>query len=245
MLLGIIPAAGQGSRMKGLPFSKELLPVDLEKYQTSIDSLIDSFQIAKVNASVVVLNKTKIDIYNHLSKRHDDAIFFRSVKTLSLAHSILSCLELTEPHRNGGDVLFGLPDTVWSPNAAFLNVLQVHKDKSYDITFGLFNSQPSEDFDSVEIVGTEVKSILVKQDPPLSNWFWGIGAITFDAYTFLARQIDDYVKKSKSQEFLFGWYVSQLIEEKKIKVGGVKLSENTYFDLGTPERYKSFLANNK
>lgn len=245
MIVGIIPAAGKGKRLGDLAFSKELLPIFEGNDLTSIDYLLSSFSENNVDQTLLVINRNKSDIIRYLgqSDKKTDNLLIKIMDSPSLPHSLFSFSSIISQYSKPGIIVFGLPDTIWKPKLAFSQITNSLKENKYDVCLGLFNSKPSNFFDSVKISNHKISSILVKKSPPLSEWFWGVGAMTFKSYIYLAKELAKL--ESNNSELLLGEFLNNQINKGNLNVGGVKLNNNSYHDLGTPTGFKSFILENQ
>ena len=126
--------------------------------------------------------------------------------------------------------LFGLPDTIFSPATAYVQVLN-QLQKGADICLGLFEVEDASKYDSVERdQHNNVTGVLVKQFPPLSNWIWGIWGANVKTLKLLRNEIN----KQEQSEKLLGVGMNQLSKNKLIDFKAIEISRN-YFDIGTME----------
>ncbi len=169
---GIIPAAGKGTRIQPLAFSKELLPVGARAGEAGrrpravSDYLVERLVIGGATKLCFVISPTKSDILGYYGDSAYSAPICYCVQPepLGLCDSIFRALTVIgdEP------VLVGLPDTVWFPEDA-LRALPDDR-----LSFLLFPVERPELFDSVTADDFgRVIEIEVKQPAPRSNWVWG------------------------------------------------------------------------
>jgi dTDP-glucose pyrophosphorylase len=177
MTWGIIPAAGIGSRIQPLAFSKELLPVGsriddgpgggkIERPRAVSEYLIERMMIGGATKIAFVISPTKSDIIEYFGGGLGDTRFAYVVQQQpgGLCDAIFHALPLLgdEP------VLVGLPDTIWYPSNALAHLPD---DK---LSFLCFPVEEPQHFDAVvsEPDG-RVREIQVKQATPASHWIWG------------------------------------------------------------------------
>src|SRR5438094_7312575 len=120
---GIIPAAGKGSRIQPLAFSKELLPVG-GRYEGAVrrpravsDYLVERFSIGGATKICFVISQGKSDILEYYGGSAYSASICYAVQPepAGLCDAIFRALpfiDVQEP------VLIGLPDTIWYPEGA-------------------------------------------------------------------------------------------------------------------------------
>lgn len=170
---GVIPAAGAGSRIQPLAFSKELLPVGsradgaLERPRAVSEYLIDRLLAAGVDKICFVISPGKSDIMEYYGGAVGaaDLCYVVQPKPAGLCDAIFRALPLI---RADETVAIGLPDTIWFP-ADGLRALPAGR-----LSFLLFPVDRPEMFDAV--IADEngrVSEIQVKQKNAAAHWIWG------------------------------------------------------------------------
>ena len=170
---GIIPAAGLGSRIQPLAFSKELLPVGCrseggaERPRAVSEYLIDRMLLGGATQICMVISPEKADIFQYYGGGTGAAALCYVVQPSAngLCDAIFRALPLIHPEE---EVLIGLPDTVWFPEDGLRRL------PSGGLSFLLFEVEHPELFDAV--VSDEqgrVLQIEVKKEGAGSNWIWG------------------------------------------------------------------------
>src|SRR5438105_8078892 len=196
---GIIPAAGAGSRIQPLAFSKELLPVggrhdgNVERPRAVSEYLVDRMIRGGATKICFVISPGKSDIMEY---------FGGSVSTAHVCYTVqprptglCDALFRTLPLIKGDEVVnIGLPDTIWFPEDALCTL------SADTLSFLLFPVDRPELFDAVVTdKDGRVLEIQVKQKDARSNWIWGAfrmpGAVFNDLYElWCARdRRDEYV----------------------------------------------------
>lgn len=170
---GIIPAAGAGSRIQPLAFSKELLPVGsriedgVERPKAVSEYLVERMLIAGVDKICFVISPGKSDILEYFGGKVGDAsvCYVVQPRPAGLCDAIFQALPLIRPDES---VIVGLPDTVWYPEDALLTL-------DYDVlSFLCFPVEKPEFFDAVVFDRRgRVEKIQVKSRDAESNWIWG------------------------------------------------------------------------
>ena len=174
---GIVPAAGHGSRMQPLAFSKELLPVgsrrdgNRDRPRAVSEYLIERLVLGGADKLCFVISPGKSDIMEYYGGGVFSARAFYSVQAepSGLCDAIFRALPLIGPDEQ---VLVGLPDTIWFPDDG----LQQLPDG--ELSFLLFPVQNPELFDAVVLDGDRVVEIQVKQPGATSSWVWGAFKMT-------------------------------------------------------------------
>lgn len=165
---GIVPAAGLGSRIQPLAFSKELLPVGGgERPRAVSEYLIERMILADAEKICVVISPGKSDIIEYLGGTFRTASICYVVQphAQGLCDALFRALPLLA---SGDEVLIGLPDTVWFPEDGLARLDRRR------LSFLLFPVERPELFDAVVTDGQgRVLEIQVKQQDASSRWVWG------------------------------------------------------------------------
>jgi glucose-1-phosphate thymidylyltransferase len=170
---GIIPAAGAGSRIQPLAFSKELLPVgsrvegDSERPRAVSEYLVERMIRGGADKLCFVISPGKTDILEYYGSRlwGADIAYVVQPQPGGLCDALFRAAPLIHPDE---EVLIGLPDTIWFP----LHGLSLLPKDAF--SFLLFPVQQPRLFDAVltREDGTVVE-IQVKREDAESHWIWG------------------------------------------------------------------------
>lgn len=170
---GIIPAAGAGSRIQPLAFSKELLPVGsrfdgaVERPRAVSEYLVERMILGGATKICFVISPGKSDILEYYSSNLDHVHFCYVVQpnTAGLCDAIFRAEPLIATDES---VLIGLPDTVWFPEEGFRWL------PDGPLSFLLFPVDQPEYFDAVVTDDRgRVEEIQVKSREARSSWIWG------------------------------------------------------------------------
>ncbi len=170
---GIVPAAGIGSRIQPLAFSKELLPVGsvrdgaIERPRAVSEYLVERMVLGGATKICFVISPGKSDIVEYYGAGDPAAPISYVVQPepLGLCDAIFRALPLVPPDEH---VLVGLPDTVWFPADGLAMLGQE------DLSFLCFPVERPELFDAV-VFGEDgsVAEVQVKKPGADSDWVWG------------------------------------------------------------------------
>jgi len=170
---GIIPAAGVGSRIQPLAFSKELLPVgsrldgEIERPRAVSEYLVERMVAGGAGKICFVISPGKSDILEYYGGSVGGAHVSYAVqpRPAGLCDAIFRALPLVAP---GEPVLVGLPDTIWFPEDGLCFLPEDA------LSFLLFPVERPELFDAVVTDDSgRVLEIQVKRPGAASNWVWG------------------------------------------------------------------------
>ncbi|MGI4975961.1 MAG: sugar phosphate nucleotidyltransferase [Janthinobacterium lividum] len=230
---GIVPAAGTGTRIQPLAFSKELLPVGsridehgVERPRAVSEHLVERMLLAGVTRLCFVISPWKSDILQYYGGTVGGVpvAYVIQNQAAGLCDAIFCAVPLIAADET---VVIGLPDTVWFPADA-LQALP-----SDGLAFLLFPVARPELFDAVVTDDDgRVRRIEVKQAAPSTDRVWG--AMRMPGHVLHALHAL-WLRREKRDEFL-GTLVNAWLEEGGVAVG-VRAGES-YVDVGTFNGYR-------
>jgi dTDP-glucose pyrophosphorylase len=228
---GIVPAAGAGSRIQPLAFSKELLPIGsrldggVERPRAISEYLLDRLIIGGATKICFVIAPGKADIINYFGAivRSTNLCYTVQPTPRGLCDAIFRAVPFIDPSE---PVLIGLPDTVWFPEDGYCAL------KGEELSFLLFPVDNPESFDAVVTDNCgRVLEVRVKQAVTLTKWVWG--AIKMPG-TVLHALFDLWRERDQQDEYL-GTLVNEYLAR-----GGTAVGVNAgsaYVDVGTVHGY--------
>ena len=230
---GIIPAAGAGSRIQPLAFSKELLPVGsrvehgVERPRAVSEYLVERMIRGGADKLCFVISPGKTDILQYYGSRlwGADIAYVVQPTPGGLCDALFRAAPLIQPDE---PVVIGLPDTVWWPEDA-LQRLPANR-----LSFLTFPVERPELFDAVRTDAEgNVIEIEVKRKGAQSHWIWG--AVKMPGHVFHALHAF-WLRPERGDEFL-GTLVNAWLEE-----GGEAIAVSAgedYVDTGTLHGYRA------
>jgi dTDP-glucose pyrophosphorylase len=232
---GIIPAAGVGSRIQPLAFSKELLPVGsrveggVERPRAVSEYLVERMIAGGADKLCFVIAPGKTDILEYYGARvwGADIAYVVQPAPGGLCDALFRALPLISENET---VAIGLPDTVWAPEDGFRHL------PDDALSFLLFPVQRPELFDAVVTdQHGAVKKIQVKERGAATHWVWG--AIKMPGAIFHALH-KLWLRPERRDEY-FGTLVNAWLAEGGTAVG-VPAGQQ-YVDVGTLHGYRAAL----
>jgi glucose-1-phosphate thymidylyltransferase len=230
---GIIPAAGAGTRIQPLAFSKELLPVGsrfdgpVERPRAVSEHLVERMLAAGATKLCFIISPGKSDILEYYAGQIGAARICYLVQQhpAGLCDAIFQAAPFIAPDE---PVMIGLPDTLWYPVDALCRL------GDDELSFLLFPVDRPDLFDAV-VTGRddEVVEIQVKQRGASSSWVWGAfkmpGAILHQLHAiWCARDPrDEYIGT------LVNAYLALGGRAKGVRAG------HSYVDVGTFNGYRA------
>lgn len=229
---GLIPAAGLGSRIQPLAFSKELLPLGArqengrEGLRTVSEHLVERMLLGGVTKLCFIISPEKTDIVRYYGNRVDgiDISYVVQPAPGGLCDAVFRAHFLVDPSEPW---IIGLPDTVWFPQNALTKLPDA------PISFLLFPVEKPQFFDAVVTDASgRVERVEVKSAEPSTHWVWG--AIRMQGSAFL-RLRELWCQRNPRDEYL-GTLVNEFLNQGGWAIGA-KAGE-TYVDVGTPSGYR-------
>jgi glucose-1-phosphate thymidylyltransferase len=233
-MLGIIPAAGAGTRIQPLAFSKELLPVggrldgSTERPRAVSEYLVERMVAGGATKICFVIAPGKSDILEYYGGGEiGPATFFFVVQPqpAGLCDALFRAAPLLP---NDEPVLIGLPDTIWFPTDGLRSLSE------NELSFLLFPVERPELFDAVVTDEDDrVLEIQVKQSDARSSWIWGAfkmpGAVFHELHAL-------WLERAQSDEY-FGTLVNAWLARGGF-ARGVR-GGTDYVDVGTLHGYRA------
>lgn len=156
--MGVVPAAGRGSRVSPLPCSKELFPLgfrpDAEdgrpRPKVAAHYLLEKMERAGAERALVVLRDGKWDIPS----------YFREVPGMGLAlayvmmrrpYGVPFSVDDARPFVRDATVLFGFPDILFRPDDVFVRLLETLDGGGADVALALFPKRGQDAADGIEL----------------------------------------------------------------------------------------------
>lgn len=230
---GVVPAAGNGTRIQPLAFSKELLPVGSHRAESGQEQpravseyIIERMVRGGASKICFVISPTKTDIlqYYEGAVRGASIAYVIQDQPAGLCDAIFRSLPLIDPNE---PVIVGLPDTIWFPRDA-LTTLPDDR-----LSFLLFPVENPELFDAVETEPDgRVKTIAVKSRSSHSPWIWG----AFKMPGWLMQRLQALWMKRQCRDQYVGTLINAFIAE-----GGSAWASRggeSYVDVGTLNGYR-------
>jgi glucose-1-phosphate thymidylyltransferase len=157
-LVGLVPAAGQGKRVSLLPCSKEIFPVGFTVPEGNGDQqarpkpislyLLERMMLAGVSRVIIVLSREKWDVvryYGGGAQYGLDIAYLVQDNAWGMPYA----LAVASPWLDDATVLFGMPDTIFSPIDAYERLLIAHSKTDAELTLGLFPTATPQRFGMV------------------------------------------------------------------------------------------------
>ncbi len=233
---GIIPAAGLGSRIQPLAFSKELLPVGsrfdngVERPRAVSEYLVERLIAGGATKLCFVISPGKSDILAYYGSRvwGADIVYVVQPAAGGLCDALFRALPVIRPEE---PVAIGLPDTIWFPENGIATL------PPDVLSFLLFPVERPELFDAVVTAPSgSVSEIEVKRVGARSHWIWGALKMPGTVFHDLHRL---WCEPGRHDEYL-GTLVNAYLASGGRAVG--VRGGSAYVDVGTLHGYREAIV---
>jgi glucose-1-phosphate thymidylyltransferase len=255
-LMGLMPAAGQGTRIAPLPMSKELFPLGFHDHhfkaglrpKVACHYLLERMHQAGAQEAFLILRPGKWDIPAYLG---DGGLvdMHLAYLTVHVPFGVPFSLNQAYPFVRDAIVAMGFPDILFSPDDAYKQLLARLTRSQADVVVGLFpTSQPENvgvvDFDAQtgEVFGLYEKSSLTHL-----RYMWAI-ALWQPSFTeflnqFVTLRLHELIGNTPPQllttfpsypETPIGDVIHASIQA-GLRVEAEVFESGWYLDIGTPE----------
>lgn len=243
-IVGIIPAAGIGSRLFPYNGGKELLPVGSqlitvdgkkeERPKIVSQYVIEAMAEAGVEHIIIVTRPTKHSLMGlHLDgSQYGVHISYIIQHPISMAHSI----DLAYDWVKSSTVVMAMPDTIVLPNNCIKQLLEHHRKDGAELSLGLFPTNKPYKFGMVKTDADA--NIVCHQDKPThtdAKTMWGVTAWEPSFTELLHKQTQKIPAPEK--EMALGDVFDVMIQQGKI-CKAYPIAKGKYYDIGTYDDYK-------
>lgn len=242
-LVGLIPAAGKGTRLAPFPCPKELFPVGYQDYtiegvthrrpKVVSQYLIENIIRAGASKLFMIVGEGKGDLMKYYGcgeQFNADICYLYQDEPRGMPEA----LALANPWIDSDQtVIFGMPDTIIEPANNFSQLLNFHQQENADLTLGLFQTTSPRKFGMV--CTDELNNVVYTVDKPEKSkltFMWG-SACWNHKFSQLIKEVIES-NKDGSREIVLG-DVFNLAIEKELRVKGCIVEEGKYMDIGTSE----------
>jgi dTDP-glucose pyrophosphorylase len=234
IMWGIVPAAGRGSRIQPLAFSKELLPVgsrtldDTQRPCAVSEYLLERMIRGGADKICFVIGAGKSDILEYFGGSFGgaDLAYVVQPRPAGLCDAVFRARSLVAANDT---VAIGLPDTIWFPDDG---LAALPDDR---LSFLLFPVERPEQFDAVVLAEDDlhVTEIRVKQPDPGTHWIWG----AFKMPGAVLHELHDLWRQRNERDEYFGTLINAYLTAGGVAVG-IKAGA-AYVDVGTLQGYRA------
>lgn len=245
--IGLVPAAGQATRLGSPTTSKELLsvwrPSDSSEPLPVIRCLLSCLEAAGVTRTVIALRAGKGDIREALGASLERDVPLEYVDVGETPSPPFTLARALEAHADSNFVM-GFPDLLFdAPDAGGELLAALSSAAEPDLVLGLFPHPRSRRADIVEVSPEgRVTSVIREGDRSAETWTWGLAAWTPRFSRFLSASVDAFAAgPSPSGELEIADVIRKAIED-GLRVEGRIVSSRPFLDVGTPEGLRKALG---
>ncbi|MDO4637389.1 MAG: sugar phosphate nucleotidyltransferase [Lautropia sp.] len=254
--VGLIPAAGRGTRLAPLPFSKELMPVGFQHAREGADRkpkpvsqyLLERMRRAGTQQVFFITRPGKGDIADYYGDGRRLGMDFAYLQAglpwgppFSLAQAV--------PFIGDAEVVFGFPDILIDPVDSFTPLLARQVATGADVVLGLFNATAREpgdvitwDRDSGQVLNLETKEERPQRPAHYICWMFAVWNGRFSAFlkaecerlAGVARQRLAAAPQAPAPEWPVGAVISAAIRA-GLQVNSVYFPQGRFLDIGEPD----------
>jgi glucose-1-phosphate thymidylyltransferase len=242
-ILGLVPAAGQATRVSPLPCSKELYPIALQPGESGArpkvvsQYLFEQMRQAGIRKAYMILREGKWDIPTYFND--GTALLDMHLAYLMMRQPFGSPFSLDQayPFVREATVALGFPDLVFWPADIFIRVIARQTQSDADVVLGLVPCDRPHTADMVEIESTgRVRQFFIKQRETSLRYAW-VAAVWTPSFTqFMHNYVDEAISSGEAtRRELYVGDVMQAALNRGIHVDSVSFCEGGYVDIGSPE----------
>jgi glucose-1-phosphate thymidylyltransferase len=237
-IIGILPAAGTGSRLEPFRYAKELLPIS---YRWSDDGMavlpslaiehgLEAMMQAGVSLCNVVVSESKPELIRYVGDGQRWGVhvsFVVQAKPAGLAHAIAQGCKWATQLKLG--CCMALPDTVFEPREALRGVIHELTSTDSDLVLGVFATEFPHDLGPVRVrdEGTVERVYDKPKHTDLRNT-WAIAAWTPHFSEFLLQQVAALGEADANLGHIFDAAIRFGFRVRAVEFQGF------FYDLGTP-----------
>jgi glucose-1-phosphate thymidylyltransferase len=242
-VVGIIPAAGLGSRLGQMPFSKELFPLGFKADGTPkvvSEYLLELMREGGAEQACFIVRNGKWDIPAYLGDGSNYNMAFAYL-LMNRPYGTPFSVDQAYSFVKDKTVVFGFPDILVEPADVFTQLLGKLQETNATIVLGLFEVVHPHKWDMVETDKTgKVKTIVPKPDKSDLTMAWCLAVWSPEFTEFMHQylhQIEPQFIVDERKELPMGAVIQAAIENGMI-VQSVCFTGGSCLDVGTPEDLK-------
>jgi glucose-1-phosphate thymidylyltransferase len=240
--IGVVPAAGAGSRLWPFRATKELIQVGYDTVhdggpgrlvpRTAIDHVLSAMRRGGVDDVLVVLSPAKWEVFRYLGTGREVGLNLAYL-CQEQPRGMPAAIDLAHPFLRDRTVCMGMPDTIVGPADCFARLRAFHEDHRADLSLGVFPTDQPHMLAPVVMApqGGQVRQIVDKpEEPPVANT-WGI-AVWSASFTELLHDMVATAEPAGDSELLLSDAFSRAVRS-GLRVFGLPFDEGSYHDVGT------------
>lgn len=242
-VVGVVPMAGQATRLADLTCSKEILPVKVSRTvdttqpasKAVCEHLLDQMQGSGIQDIYIVIRDGKWDIPSFLgdgSRLNLRLAYLMMGRPFGTPYSVDQAYAFVRDRR----VALGFPDMCFDHPGIFTTLLAHQEMSGADLVLGVFPADRPEKVDMLEL-GTDnrIKQLIIKPAETTLQHTWGVAIWTPVFTEFMHTFLDSHQHTAdQSPELYIGDVVHAAIQA-GMDVQGIPVSDQPFIDIGTRE----------
>jgi glucose-1-phosphate thymidylyltransferase len=244
-LVGVLPAAGRGSRLGPIPCSKEIMPLGFQPRAaapvawqpvTAIELHLDALQQAGAARAVVIIGETKADVVRYVGDGARYGVPVAYVYQQQL-RGMPFALDLARPWVGRATTLFSMPDTLITPPETMAHLVEEHRRRRCDVTLGLFSTATPHKFGMVGL-GERGRVVGFVDKPARTELtlMWGLAVWSPRFTEFMAADLAG--RQGAAPEIVLSDVFTAALGA-GLDIQGVVMESARYHDIGTPEDFQA------
>jgi glucose-1-phosphate thymidylyltransferase len=245
--IGLIPAAGNATRLGSLPFSKELLPIGFykgvkeSKLKVVSTSLLEKLRQAGVRKVYTIIREGKWDIlkyYRDGSKIGVQLAYLIAAYPFGVPYT----LDQAYPFVKTSKIFVGFPDILFEPENAFTLADEAFGERGANIVLGLYPVKDKNQIQKCDMVKFNkhglISQIIVKPETTDLKFSWIFSIWKPDFTLFMHEYLkNDLAKRQKNpnQAEIHLGHVIQAAIKNGFSVIGHPFPDHDFIDVGTPD----------
>ncbi len=250
-MIGLVPAAGHGTRISPLPLSKELFPIGFQiingattpRPKVVTHYLLEKFKNVGISKAYIVLREGKWDIPAYFG---DGALVNMHLGYLMMREPFGPPFSLDQayPFLRDEIVAFGFPDILFTPENMYKQLLDHQESIGCDVVLGLLPAHNPHIMDMVEVgKNGKIHRMYLKPETTSLTLCW-LCAVWTPVFThFMHDYLQTYRRENNlqtekadrwEQEDLTVGAVIQAAVTDGLEVYGLAFPNGQYIDIGTP-----------
>jgi glucose-1-phosphate thymidylyltransferase len=236
--VGVLPAAGEGSRLRPFRYPKELLPIAYEpdvagsavRPRAVIEFSLSAMVRAGVPRCVLIVAPSKLDILSYVGDGEDLGISMSYV-CQDRPCGMAAAVDLAYPWTAEATVVMAMPDTVIQPADFLATTLGHHDAWAADLTLAVFPTGEPHRLGPVVHEDGVVLAVEDKPERPRAANTWG-AAVWNPVFSDLLHAAVSAADPT-AQVLLGDCF--QAAVDKGLCVRAVEFPDGRFLDIGTPQ----------
>jgi glucose-1-phosphate thymidylyltransferase len=237
--IGIVPAAGAGSRLAPYRAPKELIQVGYRSVEgrllpkAAIEHVLSAMRGGGADRAFVVLSPAKWDVFRYLGSGEHlgmDLAYLCQEAALGMP----AALDLATPFLADRTVGMGMPDTIVAPDDCFARLFDFHDATGADLSLGVFPTAEPHRLAPVVIEPGSHRVLAVVDKPPVppAANTWGIAAWSPVFTELLHAFVSDALPEPGRELLLSDVFVAAVAAG--LQVRALTFETGEFHDIGTP-----------